>query len=142
MPYYTALGPVPDGPDKWELFDAGHAQHGPFNTLGEPYVYTYNMSDPADLVAKLRKAVQTPIKPYIPDNMRMENLRRRVHHELFETDWQAEYEAKVRENGGVVPKFPAYMTERCYLHGFCKDSPVIGKSKEVAFNLYGEGLDE
>lgn len=135
MPYYTDLGATPDGPDKWELFSFDHVQHGPFNTLGEPYVYAYNMSDPADLVAKLKKAVQTPIKPYIPEDMRMESLRRRVHAALFETDWEAEYDARVAENGGVTPKFPAYMMDHCHRMGFCQNAPIIGK-KAGAFNLF------
>lgn len=36
-------------------------QHAPVMRLGEPYAYSYNSSDPADLIAKLRKAASTPI---------------------------------------------------------------------------------
>lgn len=37
-------------------------QHGPIMALGEPYAYSYNISDPDDLVEKLTRAVNTPIE--------------------------------------------------------------------------------
>lgn len=38
-------------------------QHGPVMALGEPYAYSYNVSDPADLIDKLKRAINTPIEP-------------------------------------------------------------------------------
>ncbi len=39
------------------------AQHGPVMALGEPYAYSYNISDAGDMVAKLQRALRTPIAP-------------------------------------------------------------------------------
>jgi hypothetical protein len=40
-----------------------HAQHGPANTLGEPWVYTYDIDDVEDMMAKIKKAIDNPIEP-------------------------------------------------------------------------------
>jgi hypothetical protein len=38
-------------------------QHGPLQALEPPYVYSYDASDPQDLIDKLTEAVDTPIEP-------------------------------------------------------------------------------
>lgn len=60
IPYWAEL---PENRRDWGWFSSKYSQHSQAISLGEPYVYGYNITDPHDLVRQLKKAVATPIKP-------------------------------------------------------------------------------
>ncbi|RSH90383.1 hypothetical protein EHS25_000988 [Saitozyma podzolica] len=95
MPY---MGDTPT-PEGWQLYNRHQTQHGPANTIGEPWVYTYQIDDMEDLKAKIRKAMTTPIKPYVPPAMTEVGARERLRSLLYH-DWEGEYKRIVAANGG------------------------------------------
>jgi hypothetical protein len=114
MPYYQDT-PTPEG---WKLFSPLWAQHGPANTLGEPYVYTYKLDDADDLLAKVKKAYETPIEPYIPPEMTAAAVVARVK-EVLEHDWEGEYRNVLREFAEHIPQYNPRMMEYCRAWGTC-----------------------
>ncbi|CAK9785868.1 unnamed protein product [Cutaneotrichosporon oleaginosum] len=102
----------------WEMFEPTWFQHGPLQALGTPYVYSYDGSDPQDLVEQLTKAVNTPIEPFIPPDMTTKAVFARVK-EVIEHDWEAEYHAVRAANGGRNPGYKPIQWEKCWERGVC-----------------------
>lgn len=47
--------------------------------------------------------------------MTMSAVRDRVREVIHEKDWEEEYYKVIVENGGVVPRYPDIMIQKCYL---------------------------
>lgn len=132
LPYYGDSA-TPEG---WKLFAAQHAQHGPANQIGEPYVYTYKFDDAADLVAKMKKAYETPIEPYIPPEMTAAAVVARVK-EVLEHDWEGEYESVKQQFAGHIPAYNPRMMEFCRAWKTCQ--PLTNEMRDDYY-LPGEAI--
>ncbi|KAL1408263.1 hypothetical protein Q8F55_005069 [Vanrija albida] len=102
----------------WDVYDEGHAQHGPVSALREPYVYAYHPNDSEGLALQVIQAVDHPIKPYVPPGYGAEDVEARVRA-MLHYDYEGEYAAIVKANGGGVPGVPHYMLQKCWDWGDC-----------------------
>ncbi|GMK58308.1 hypothetical protein CspeluHIS016_0503400 [Cutaneotrichosporon spelunceum] len=107
LPYAEEAVPNPDG---WSMYGMAF-QHGPLQALGEPHVYSYAARDADDLLAKLQRALRTPIGPFIPDDMTTAAVHARVRQVLLH-DWEGEYTRIVHEDG--MPAYPDEIVDKCF----------------------------
>ncbi|KAJ7491730.1 hypothetical protein B0H11DRAFT_990001 [Mycena galericulata] len=95
LPYRSDTGcPARPGPDQYCGFYEGVHQHGPAASIGEPYIYTVDITGPVeDIIKTIQRAVNTPIEPFEPEEMKIDSLRQRLV-DYFDVDWEAHAKAK------------------------------------------------
>ncbi|KAJ7662262.1 hypothetical protein B0H17DRAFT_1185094 [Mycena rosella] len=95
LPYRSDTGcPARPGPDEYCGFYGDIHQHGPAASLGEPYIYTVDITAPIEEAMKtIDRAANTPIEPFEPEEMKLTSLRRRLL-DYFDIDWEAHGRAK------------------------------------------------
>lgn len=59
-------------------------------------------------------------------------MRRKAKEFLF-GDWEGEYEAVKRDNGGKVPEYDPVMLEMCIKHGKCIDPSLYGTEGHMQY---------
>ncbi|BEJ16770.1 hypothetical protein CspHIS471_0601710 [Cutaneotrichosporon sp. HIS471] len=110
LPYTDPKMPTPQ--PGWSMYGMSY-QHGPLQALGEPYVYSYNVHDPDDLLDKLQRALRTPIEPFIPEDMKTSAVHARIREVLLH-NWEGEYNRILREREGGMPSYPDEMVDKCF----------------------------
>jgi hypothetical protein len=112
---YSSPTPTPDG---WDLFNSTLVQHGPAALLGEPYVYSLSLTASIDeAVATIKRAVATSIDRFVPADMTIASVDRRLTG-ILDVDW--ERVARERQGGDVQPVLPSEgMMEECRRLSFC-----------------------
>ncbi|KAJ7747138.1 hypothetical protein DFH07DRAFT_578493 [Mycena maculata] len=95
IPYRSDTGcPARPGPNEYCGFYAEIHQHGPAAAIGEPYIYTVDVTGPVeDIIQTIQRAVNTPIEPFEPEEMTKGAVRQRLL-DYFDVDWEAHGEAK------------------------------------------------
>ncbi|KAJ6562316.1 hypothetical protein B0H19DRAFT_1259901 [Mycena capillaripes] len=98
LPYRSDTGcPARPGPREYCGFYEHTHQHGPAAAIGEPYIYTVDITGPVeDIIKTIERAVNTPIEPFEPEEMRVYSLRRRLL-DYFDIDWEVYGRAKGSE---------------------------------------------
>lgn len=77
------------------------------------------MGNVEEMVATLHRAYDKRIERYIPPDMTMEAVYTRTRQVLAH-DWEKEYHAVVRANGGKIPSYPATIMEYCVKSKMCR----------------------
>ncbi|WRT69989.1 uncharacterized protein IL334_006982 [Kwoniella shivajii] len=80
-----------DDPDTWQ-----QSQHHTLKALGEPYIYHVLRNNETELIEAIRKALSTPIEPYILPIMTRDYHERQVS-KWINTDWKSKAE-RILEN--------------------------------------------
>ncbi|KAJ7480679.1 hypothetical protein FB451DRAFT_1238196 [Mycena latifolia] len=112
LPYRSDTGcPARPGPHHYCGFEEETHQHGPAAALGEPYIYTIDVTAPVEETIKtIERAVNTPIEPFEPEEMKLDAVRRRLL-DYFEIDWEAHGMAKAVSLGPAGLTLPPFLTE-------------------------------
>jgi alpha-1,3(6)-mannosylglycoprotein beta-1,6-N-acetyl-glucosaminyltransferase len=118
LPYRSDTGcPARPGLNDYCGFYGETHQHGPAATIGEPYIYTVDVTGPEEeIIRTIERAVNTRIEPLCvsshsligvffirvradwtpnsePEEMKLDSLRRRLL-DYFEIDWEEHGKAK------------------------------------------------
>ncbi|KAJ7907097.1 hypothetical protein B0H13DRAFT_701526 [Mycena leptocephala] len=95
LPYRSDTGcPARPGLNDYCGFYGETHQHGPAATIGEPYIYTVDVTGPEEeIIRTIERAVNTRIEPFEPEEMKLDSLRRRLL-DYFEIDWEEHGKAK------------------------------------------------
>ncbi|KAJ7139984.1 hypothetical protein C8R43DRAFT_1131722 [Mycena crocata] len=89
IPYRSNTGcPARPDPSEYCGFYEDVHQHGPAARIGEPYIYTVDVTGPVeDIIETIQRAATTPIEPFEPEEMRIDSVRQRLL-DYFDIDWE------------------------------------------------------
>nr|ODN81216.1 hypothetical protein L203_05722 [Cryptococcus depauperatus CBS 7841] len=128
-PFVVPIFYEPPVDSEWRHY-SGYSQHGPALRLGEPYVYSYHAHNYTSLLDAVKRAMATPIEPYIPDDMRYDYALPKLQ-EYLNRDLEAMMKEKVSRNGGRIPRLLKGARERCYELNRCRPLLESGRIPAV-----------